>query len=146
MKLLDIILLIAKFLHAISAAVWLGGSFILLLSRKQISQSSTDLGIIFKDTVNASIILLVSTGIVLSLDRITTAKPSNIYLILLGFKVALSFWLFFLVWKFRSNKYLNIVNTNKMYSWIFSYTFFVISGISIFMIAEILSLIVEKNL
>ena len=146
MKSLDIILLIAKFIHAISASVWLGGSFILLLSRKQISQLSTNFGIIFKDTVNASIILLVSTGIILSLDRISTDKPSNVYLTLLGFKVALSFWLFFLVWKFRSNKYLDILNLNKKYSWIFGYTFFVISGVSIFLIAEILSLIVEKNL
>ena len=38
----------------------------------------------------------------------------------------------------------NFINSKNKFSWVFSYTFFVISGILIFMIAEILSSIIEK--
>ena len=58
MNILDIILLISKFLHAISASIWLGGSIILLFYKDRIIESTKELGLFFKDIVNASIIIL----------------------------------------------------------------------------------------
>ncbi|MBM31998.1 MAG: hypothetical protein CL764_03970 [Chloroflexi bacterium] len=145
MNFLDAILLISKFLHAVSASVWLGGSIILLIYRKNINQSWKDLGFFFKDIVNASIVLILSTGIILSIERLSTENVSNIYIILLALKIILSLWLFFLVWKFRTNKYETLINSKNKFSWIFSYTFFVISGVLIFLVAEILSTLVEKQ-
>ena len=145
MNFLDAILLISKFLHAVSASVWLGGSIILLIYRKNINQSWKDLGFFFKDIVNVSIVLILSTGIILSIERLSTENVSNIYIILLALKIILSLWLFFLVWKFRTNKYETLINSKNKFSWIFSYTFFVISGVLIFLVAEILSTLVEKQ-
>lgn len=145
MNFLDAILLISKFLHAVSASVWLGGSIILLLYGKHVNQSWKDLGFFFKDIVNASIILILSTGIILSIERLSTENVSTTYIILLALKIFLSLWLFFLVWKFRTNKYEKLINTKNKFSWIFSYTFFVISGVLIFFIAEILSTLIEKQ-
>ena len=132
MNFLDAILLISKFLHAVSASVWLGGSIILLLYGKHVNQSWKDLGFFFKDIVNASIILILSTGIILSIERLSTENVSTTYIILLALKIILSLWLFFLVWKFRTNKYEKLINTKNKFSWVFSYTFFVISGVLIF--------------
>jgi len=145
MNILDIIRLMSKFLHAISSSICLGGYIILLFYKDRIIESTKELGLFFKDIVNASIIILLTTGIILSIERISSVNVSNIYISLLGFKVILSFWLFFLVWKFRTNQYQNFINPKNKFSWVFSYTFFVISGILIFMIAEILSSIIEKQ-
>ena len=101
----DSFLLIVRWLHLLSAAAWVGGGiFYLLVLRpalRRAPESPRALNIAtateFKTLVNACIVILVATGVILGADRLTERVMDAPYAITLGVKSALSVWIFLLV-------------------------------------------------
>ena len=92
-----------RWLHALAAAAWVGGSLfyliVLIPTLKRVPDVpcalSAAIGVEFRTVVVTSIIVLVATGAILAFDRLTEVEPP--YAATLGIKVVLSLWMFALV-------------------------------------------------
>ncbi len=104
----EVFLLIAKWLHLLAAAAWLGGGIFYLLALKPASRkvgpprgflaaASAEFGTL----VNTSVIILVATGVVLALNRLSSGAAGAPYIVTLGVKTALSLWMFLMVQDLR---------------------------------------------
>ncbi len=105
MSLDDAFLLIVRWLHLTSAVVWVGGSlFYLLVLRPAIRRAPENpKGLMsaaaseFRILVNLCIVVLLASGVILALDRLTEGVTDVSYAITLGIKSVLSVWMFLLV-------------------------------------------------
>ena len=104
----DVFLLIAKWLHVLSAAAWVGGGIFYLLVLRPASKKTgpahgfmAAVGSEFGTLVNTSVVVLVATGVVLALDRLSSGAADAPYIVTLGVKSALSLWMFVMVQSLR---------------------------------------------
>ena len=100
----EVFLLVMRWLHLVSAALWVGGSaFFLLVLRPQLRANPDAPGILagvateFRSLVNLSIAVLIATGAVLAFDRLTSDATGAPYAVTLAVKSALTVWMFLLV-------------------------------------------------
>lgn len=93
----DILLAVVRWIHAIAAVVWVGGSiFYLLVLRPSLSipgaadsRSTLEPAVNrrFRDVVDVSILALIVTGVVITFDRLSSLPASTTYYIVLGLKL-----------------------------------------------------------
>jgi len=160
----DIFILAVTWLHSISAVIWVGGSiFYLLILRPSSSDYENrdgtpglNIASAFQSVVNTCIITLIATGTVLATDRLTDEAVGPPYVITLGFKSALSIWMFIQVQSQRRQsraletvqtinpKQLNIF-TQAMQS-LSGYNALVIVGIIVLFLSDLLDIFFEKSL
>ena len=102
----DVFLLVIRWLHLVTAAVWVGGSIFILLVLRPVVRSTPDAPKLltaaaageFRGLVNLCIVVLVATGAVLALQRLTGGVVSTPYAITLLVKSALTVWMFLVVY------------------------------------------------
>ncbi len=101
-------MLAVGWVHAVAATAWVGGSiFFALVIRPAtaaagLAQPLLELiGGTYRELVDASIIALVVSGLILMFNRLTGDDASPTYFIVLGLKVALAGWMFYAVWRLR---------------------------------------------
>ena len=106
----DIFMLAMRWLHTMAAVAWVGGGiFFIAVLRPALRRTSQEgtlsriAGQEFRQLVDTAIWVLLVTGVVLSVDRLTTANTTGAYGVVLGLKVALAIWMFYLVW-FRGRR------------------------------------------
>ncbi len=104
----DVFMLIAKWLHVLSAAAWVGGGVFYLLALRPAARKAgpargfmAAVGAEFGTLVNTSVVVLVATGVVLALDRLSSGAAGAPYVVTLGVKSALSLWMFLMVQSLR---------------------------------------------
>ena len=101
----DVFLLTARWLHLITAAVWIGGSVFILMVLRPAVRSTPGVpriliaaaSVEFGGLVNLCIVVLVATGVVLAFDRLTAGVVAAPYAITLFVKSALTVWMFLVV-------------------------------------------------
>ncbi len=111
MAISDWFLLLVRWLHLLAAVAWVGGSiFFLAVMRPtlanapQEAQSLSRLaGQEFRNLVDVAITVLLVTGVIVSVSRLTSGHATVAYGLVLGLKIALSAWMFYLVW-FRERR------------------------------------------
>ncbi len=93
-----------------AAVAWVGGSvFFIAVLRPALRRTSQEgtlnriAGQEFRQLVDTAIWVLLVTGAVLSVDRLTAAYTTSTYGVVLGLKIALAVWMFYLVW-FRGRR------------------------------------------
>lgn len=108
MNVSDVFLLIVRWVHLVSAAAWVGGSiFYLVVLRPAQRRSAADAtdatksvfagaATEFRALVDTCIFVLLVTGIILTLNRLTPGVVGVPYVAVLGVKIALSVWMFVL--------------------------------------------------
>jgi uncharacterized membrane protein len=107
----DVFLLAVRWLHLMSAALWVGGGlFYLLVFRPALRRApeapesfTAATATEFRALVNMCIVVLVATGAILAFDRLTSGHVDAPYVVTLGVKVTLTVWMFLLVWSQRRN-------------------------------------------
>jgi putative copper export protein len=143
---LSILTLVINFIHILSAAAWLAGTIIILPGNKiKLNKNIYSFMLKkYKNWTNTLLSILVITGVILILNNLSTINNnSDIYLIILLFKLLLFFWIGLIVFivRFKSvyfktsniyNSVLKLVINEKL---IFSLT------IIIFLLSEILEFI-----
>ena len=143
---LSILTLVINFIHILSAAAWLAGTIIILPGNKiKLNKNIYSFMLEkYKNWTNTLLSILVITGVILILNNLSTINNnSDIYLIILLFKLLLFFWIGLIVFivRFKSvyfktsniyNSVLKLVINEKL---IFSLT------IIIFLLSEILEFI-----
>ena len=158
----DVFLLIAKWLHVVSAAAWVGGGiFYLLALRPAIRQVEPARGFLaavgaeFGTLVNTSVVVLVATGVVLALDRLSSGAADAPYIVTLGVKSALSLWMFLMVQSLRrqnrSSEALGqltagTVRKSRLRGVLSSYEMLVALGLLVFLLSSLLGDLFEAAL
>ena len=160
----DVFLLIVRWLHLLSAAVWVGGGlFYLLVLMPALHRTGasphrlmTEVANEFRSLVNTCIIILLATGVILALNRLTASNTDTPYAITLGLKSILSVWM---VWLVRSQQHRNRTlapylhgdhqstsTFQKIVHSVSGYYAIVLLGVIIFFLSDLLKILFEITL
>lgn len=106
MLVLDIILLVIRWAHALAAVTWIGGSLFMLLAARPALRSVAGSGPVgralateFRPVVATAIGVLIITGVILSVQRLTSDAAGPAYTALLVAKIALAVYAFVIAWR-----------------------------------------------
>ncbi|MBI2165463.1 MAG: hypothetical protein HYU29_03545 [Chloroflexi bacterium] len=163
MTLSDGFLLVIRWLHALAAVAWVGGSlFYLMVLRPAIRRQaeraqelSQAVAAEFRTLVDLCILVLLLTGAILAFDRLSRRYTDVNYVVVLGIKVALAIWMFALAWALRrperylvysrpsetSSKSSPLRRVARLAS---GANLILILGILVFLLADLLKLLFEK--
>ena len=155
----DVLLLIIRWLHALAAVAWVGGGvFYLLIVRPSLRTSPDDgpegvrrLGEQFRHLVNTSIAVLLVTGVVLTLSRLTSDYAGIPYIVVLTVKIVLAVYMFYLVRFLRPRTYpaeagVTTKGVQRFMSLFTGATAVLVLGVIAFLLADILRALIEKGI
>ena len=151
MNVLDVILLLIRWIHAVSAVAWVGGGMFYLMVLKPATKgnpldpdNASRIARDFRSLVYSVMALLLITGIILTASKLTSGKIGEIYIIVLALKILLAGYMAFVVRFLRRDQYPEIQTTS--YGWISdirlkltSPSAVVVAGIIVFGIADVLA-------
>ena len=151
MNFLDVILLLIRWIHAVSAVAWVGGGMFYLMVLKPATKgnpldpdNASRIARDFRSLVYSVMALLLITGIILTASKLTSGKIEEIYVIVLALKIMLAGYMAFVVRFLRRDQYPEIQTTS--YGWISDIrlkltnpTAVVVLGIIVFGIADVLA-------
>ena len=105
MDVLDIILLIIRWAHALAAVVWIGGSLFMLLAGRPALRNADAEGLVgralaveFRPMVTTAIAVLIVSGVILTVDRLTSEAAGIAYTAVLVAKIVLAVYAFGIAW------------------------------------------------
>jgi len=147
--LVEWIMISARWMHAVSATTWLGGSIffavilkpVYKMNSKNFSTLMDRINNTYKDLVDISIVALIVSGLILMFDTLTGKPVTITWFIIFGFKLLIAFWMFFLVWRFRQAHYkqLQVKAFLRPVSQLFGYNAIIILGLTAFFLATVLN-------
>ena len=163
MEIIEVFHILVRWAHLVSATVWVGGSlFWLLIVNPASKKTSADLREFasnmsseFHSIVNTCIFIMVVTGAIMTFNKITPGTIGPIYLILLGFKIALVLIMIYLIrTKRKPPEYLtkDIADsisgpkTFKIARILSNYNLIVIIGLIVYLISDILKFVYEISI
>ena len=82
-------------------------------------------------------------------DRLTGSDASPVWFIVLGVKLALAVWMFYLVWRFRQSDFNPTTQPSGLagrLSWLIGYNAIVFFGVIIFLLASVLRTLFENSI
>lgn len=102
---LGIILLIIRWAHALAAVVWIGGSLFMLLAGRPALRITDSGGLVgralaaeFRPMVLTAIAVLIVSGVILTVDRLTSDAAGMAYTVALVAKILLAVYAFVVAW------------------------------------------------
>ncbi len=102
---LGIILLIIRWAHALAAVVWIGGSLFMLLAGRPALRTADTGGLVgralaaeFRPMVLTAIAVLIVSGVILTVDRLTSDAAGMAYTVALVAKILLAVYAFVVAW------------------------------------------------
>ena len=105
MDVLDIILLVIRWAHALAAVVWIGGSLFMLLAGRPALRTADTGGLVgralaaeFRPIVVTAIAVLIVSGVILTVDRLTSDAAGMAYTTVLVAKILLAVYAFVVAW------------------------------------------------
>lgn len=147
------LLLVVGWLHAIAATAWVGGSIffalvlrpVFAMNREAAKSLIRPVGGVYRELVDASIIALIVSGLVLMFSRLTGNDAGPVYFIVLGVKLALAAWMFYAVWQLRRTGWQPEPGRGvmKRLSWLLGYNAVMALGVVVFLLAEVLRQLYE---
>ena len=112
MNVLDVILLLIRWIHAVSAVAWVGGGMFYLMVLKPATKgnpldpdNASRIARDFRSLVYSVMALLLITGIILTASKLTSGKIGEIYVIVLALKIVLAGYMAFVVRFLRRHQY-----------------------------------------
>ncbi len=153
----DWIMLFVRWAHAIGAVAWIGGSAFFAFVLRPVERANPDLvrpllrplGSIYRELVDISVIAIIITGIILMFNRLTGNDASPAWFVVLGVKLALAVWMFYLVWHFRQSDFdpsERPTGITARLSWLIGYNAMVFIGVVVFLLASILRTLFENSI
>jgi putative copper export protein len=153
----DWIMLFVRWAHAIGAVAWIGGSAFFAFVLRPVERANPDLvrpilrplGSVYRELVDISVILIIVTGLILMFDRLTGNDASPTWFIVLGIKLALAVWMFYLVWHFRQSDFDPTAQPKGLaarLSWLIGYNAMVFIGVIVFLLASLLRVLFESTI
>ncbi len=158
MNVLDWILVVIRWGHALGAVAWVGGGiFYILVLRPALgrspvsSETNRTIGAEFRGLVNTAIAVLLITGIILSASRLTADTVTIPYVSVLALKIVLALYMFYTVRFLRQRAYPeDAAGGNgwwrKLRGSLTSTTAVLIIGVVVFGLADVLDALFESSL
>jgi uncharacterized membrane protein len=162
---LDWILVAIRWGHALAAVAWVGGSMFYLLVLRPVwrrrdpgSEASRAVATEFRGLVTTAMAVLLVTGTVLTVSRLTSDGATGPYIAVLCVKIALALYLFYTVWLLRPSaeglrrppNAAGLAGTESRWrrarSRLTSTTAVLIIGVVIFGLADLLDALFEQGL
>ena len=153
------LLLAIRWLHALAAVAWVGGGiFYLLVLRPTLRDSGSDpngatrrLGEQFRHLVSTAIAVLVVTGVILTVTRLTSDYVGVPYVVVLGIKIGLALYMFYLVRFLRQRTYPDDDaaegrGLRRITAGFTGATAVLVLGVAVLLLADILQALVEKGI
>ena len=157
MNVLDWILLVIRWAHALGAVAWVGGGiFYLMVLRPAFGRASPgaevnrSIGQEFRGLVNTAIVVLVVTGAILTASRLTADTVTLPYVAVLVLKIALALYMMAVV-RFRRPRSegegaQSTSRGAKIKRTITGPTALLVTGVIIFGLADVLAALFEDSL
>ena len=161
MTLMDLFLLVIRWLHLVTAATWIGGSVFILLVLRPLLKNKPDApklltnaaSLEFRGLINLCIFVLIATGFVLALQRLTAEGASTAYAITLLIKSVLTVWMFLIIYFERRRSRNRVIipeSTTRTPGWFnrttSGYNLIVLLGIVVFGLSDLLKVLFEIGL
>ena len=144
--------------HALGAVAWVGGGiFYIMVWRPSTQrapapqQTSRAIGAEFRGLINTAISVLLLTGVILSVVRLTESTVTVAYVAVLAVKIALATYMFYIVRFLRQTSYPEDVprsdsRWDKLRASMTGTTAVLIIGLVVFGLADVLSALFEEGL
>ena len=153
----DVLLLIVRWLHGIAAVAWVGGAIFYWLVLQPALRSGDVPRVVgrlagpgFGQVVSLAAGILVLTGGVLAVDRLTQVVATPTYVAVLSLKVAASGWMFAVVLRRRRGpawrRHLPEESSRTVMGFLGSVQATAIVGPAIFFLSDLLGYLVERAL
>ena len=156
----DLFLVVVRWLHLIAAAAWVGGGlFYLLVLRPALRRSPDSSRILsaaaaaeFRAVVDTAILVLLATGVILTVNRLAPGVAGVSYVAVLGVKIALSVLMFGLALSRRkrppmlegqSTQDENPGRLARVLRTVSGYNALVILGVIVFLVSDLLKTLYE---
>lgn len=158
MGVLDWILLVIRWGHAVAAVAWVGGGIFYLLvlrpamRRTELSaEANRNIGVEFRGLVNTAIAVLLLTGVILSVARLTEDSITIAYVAVLVVKIVLALYMFYVVRFLRPTTYTDEEKAaagwwGKVRSGLTSAGAVLIIGLIVIGLADVLTFLFEDSL
>ncbi len=158
MSFTEVLILAIRWIHAIAAVAWVGGGlFYLIVLRPNLSKPDgaigdrRRIGEQFRGLVNTAIAVLLVTGVILTLNRLTSNSVGPAYVAVLVVKIVMSLYMFYLVRFLRSKSYPEdpepeTRGLRRITSAFSGATAVTALGIAVFLLADVLRALVEISL
>ena len=158
MNALDWILVVIRWVHALAAVAWVGGGiFYILVLRPSIQRAPTSretsrfVGIEFRGLINTAIIVLLLTGVIISVARLTEDTITIGYVAVLVVKIVLAMYMFYIVRFLRQTTYPEEPAAGngwweKARNGLTGTTAVLIIGVAVFGLADVLNALFEQGL
>ena len=109
----DWLLLIVRWVHAIGAVAWVGGSIFFAAVLRPLAAANPEgmrgvmgpIGSAYREVVDIAVVSLIVSGVILMFNRLTGNDATAAWFIVLGVKLAIALWMFYLVWRLRQSGY-----------------------------------------
>lgn len=105
----------------------------------------------FQHVIKTAVTILIITGVILAASRLTSQSVSLVYVIILGIKVSLASYMFYLAWLAKSRNFNSEIDTpvtmlRKVRRSLTSTYAVLVLGVIVFGLSDLLTLLVETNL
>ncbi|MDP6668023.1 MAG: urate hydroxylase PuuD [Dehalococcoidia bacterium] len=153
----DWFMLLVRWVHAIGAVAWIGGSAFFAFVLRSAERANPDavrpalrsIGPVYRELVDIAVIAIIVSGLVLMFDRLTGDDASAAWFIVLGVKLALALWMFYLVWRFRQSDF-NLADAptglSARLSWLIGHNAMVFIGVIVFLLASLMRVLFETTI
>ena len=152
----DWLLLIVRWVHAIGAVAWVGGSIFFAAVLRPLAAANPDgmrgimgpIGAAYREVVDIAVVSLIVSGVILMFNRLTGNDATAAWFIVLGVKLVIALWMFYLVWRLRQTGYRPTPSPGMMrrLSWLLGYNALVFFGVIVFFLATLLRELFEKSI
>ena len=162
MPVLDVILLIIRWAHALAAVTWIGGSLFLLLAGRPALRAADSQGVVaralaveFRPIVATAIGVLIVSGVILAVSRLTSDAASLGYVGVLIAKIALAVYAFAIAWLLPRRRRTEPVATGepatpavwrRVRAGLTGTTMLTVAGVIVIGLADVLGLLFERGL
>ena len=158
-------LLLIRWFHALAAVTWIGGNLfhVLVLRPRQRAAAGTAPSLPpetmnqFRGLIDTCIAVLLVTGMILLIDRLTDASTGTAYIVAVSTKIVLALWMFAIARGGRRRR--RIAQTQSVppsttqrglatraFAFMSGVNMTVILGLAVFFLSDLLSFLVEKGL
>lgn len=152
----DLFFAVVAWVHGIAATAWVGGSIVFALVLRPASRIDPEamrrvigpITAVYREIVDIAVITILISGILLTLDRLTSHRADAVYVSVLAVKIALALGMFYLVWVLRKSPPGSGPRTGiaGKLSWLLGYNAIVALGLIVFFLADLLTAIFQANL